>query len=41
VVVDQYRIRGDSDGGIFGGDDLPQVTIIFRTIQLTLDRRIL
>lgn len=36
--VEEYRIRGDSNGGVFGGNDLPQVNIIFRTLALTLDR---
>lgn len=36
--VDHYRIRGDSDGGIFGGNDLPQVNVMFRTLSLTLEK---
>jgi hypothetical protein len=36
TFVREYIVRGDSDGGAFGGSDQPSVTVAFNSINLTL-----
>ncbi len=35
-LVSLYKIQGDTDGGLFGGDDKPWVQVFFNPIELTL-----
>ena len=37
-LVQRYEIQGDKDGGIFGGDDDPFVTLLFNPVQVRLRR---
>lgn len=37
-LVQNYEIQGDKDGGIFGGDDDPFVSILFNPVQVRLRR---
>ncbi|NJL78684.1 MAG: hypothetical protein HC836_08330 [Richelia sp. RM2_1_2] len=36
TFVREYVVRGDSDGGAFGGSDQPNVTVAFNSINLSL-----
>jgi hypothetical protein len=35
-LVGQYQVHGDENGGIFGGDDTPWVTVTLNTVQVVL-----
>lgn len=39
-LVSLYKVQGDDDGGIFGGDDKPWVQVFFNPIELTLVRKV-
>jgi hypothetical protein len=36
TFVREYVVRGDSDGGAFGGNDEPRVTVAFSSVNLSL-----
>ena len=36
-IVQSYTATGDSDGGPFGGDDHPQVTLTFNNIEIQVE----
>ncbi|NEP12527.1 MAG: hypothetical protein F6K14_20425 [Symploca sp. SIO2C1] len=39
-LVSLYEIQGDTDGGVFGGDDQPWVQVFFNPFELTLVRKV-
>ncbi|OLP20068.1 hypothetical protein BST81_02180 [Leptolyngbya sp. 'hensonii'] len=36
-LVLMYQVIGDSDGGIFGGDDHPELTVIFHPLEVAIE----